>query len=76
MDGESTISGEKAGVQKRIRGKQPAALYTHYAEHSLNLVIAASSCSDPSVGNAIYHVKNLTLWIKVSAKRDRLLKAI
>ena len=68
----SVISGEKSGVQKRIREKPPKALYTHCARHSLNLVIAASSCSDPSVRNAFDHVKNLTMWIKVAAKRDRL----
>ncbi len=34
-DGASTMSGVKAGVQARIREKQPKALYTHCAGHSL-----------------------------------------
>ena len=74
-DGASTMSGEKSGVQKRIREKQPKALYTHCAGHSLNLVMV-SSCSVLSVRNAIDHIKSLTLWIKASAKREGLLKAI
>ena len=63
------MSGEKSGVQKRIREKQPKALYTHCAGHSLNLVMV-SSCFVLSVRNAIDHV------IKASAKREGLLKAI
>ena len=35
-----------------------------------------SSCSVLIVRNAIDHIKSLTLWIKASAKRERLLKAI
>ena len=66
-DGASTMSGEKSGVQKRIREKQPKALYTHCAGHSLNLVMV-SSCFVLSVRNAIHHIKRLTLWIKASAK--------
>ena len=39
-DGAATMSGEKSGVQKQIRDRQPKAVYT------LNLVIE-SSCSVP-----------------------------
>jgi hypothetical protein len=74
-DGASTMSGAKTGVQKRIRDKQPKALYTHCAGHSLNLVVV-SSCSVLSIRNAIDHIKSLTLWIKASAKREGLLKMI
>lgn len=72
-DGASTMSGEKTGVQKRIREKQPKALYTHCAGHSLNLVVV-SSCSVPSIRNTVDHIKSSTLWIKASAKREGLLK--
>ena len=74
-DGASTTSGERSGVQKRIREIQPKALYTHCAGHSLNLAIV-SSCSILSIRNAIDHIKSLTLWIKASAKREGLLKMI
>ena len=74
-DGASTMSGERTGVQKRIREKQPKALYTHCTGHSLNLVIV-SSCSILSIRNTIDHIKSLTLWIKASAKREGLLKMI
>ena len=33
-DGASTMSGAKSGVQARMRGKQPKAIYTHCAGHS------------------------------------------
>ena len=69
------MSGDKSGVQKPIQEKPPKALYTYCTGHSLNLVIA-SSCSVPSVRNVIDHIKNLTLWIKASAKQDELLMAI
>ena len=36
-DGVSTMSVEKAGVQARIL-RQPKAIYTHCAGHSLNLI--------------------------------------
>ena len=42
-DGASTMSGKNAGVQALIRQKQPKALYTHCAGHSLNLAIATCS---------------------------------
>lgn len=74
-DGASTMSGEKGGVQKLIREKQPKALYTHCAGHSINLVIT-SSCSIPTVRNCIDVIKGMTLWIKHSPKREGLLKAI
>ena len=74
-DGASTMSGTKAGVQARILEKQPKALYTHCAGHSLNLAIV-SSCSVPPIRNCIDEIKSLVLWIKRSPKREGLLKAI
>lgn len=74
-DGASSMSGEKSGVQKRIRDIQPKALYTHCAGHSFNLAIV-NSCSVPSVRNCIDVIKNLTRWIKHSPKREGLLKAV
>ena len=66
-DEASTMSGERSGVQKRIREKQPKALYTHCAGHSLNLVMV-SSCSVLIVRNTIDRIKSLILWIKASVK--------
>ena len=42
------MSGEMSGVQKQIRDRQPNAVYTHCAGHSLDLVIV-SLCSAPPV---------------------------
>ena len=74
-DGASTMSGAKTGVQARIRECQPKALYTHCASHSFNLAIL-NSCSIPCIRNCIDQIKNLTLFVKKSTKREGLLKAI
>ena len=74
-DGASTMRGAKAGVQAQIRERQPMALYTHCAGHSLNLAIL-SSCSIPCISNCIDQIKSLTLFVKHSPKREGLLKAI
>ena len=66
-DGASTMSGEKSGVQRRIMEKQPKAMYTHCAGHSLNLVIA-QACADPCIRNYVSVIKAITLWIKASPK--------
>ena len=74
-DGASTMSGKNAGVQALIRQKQPKALYTHCAGHSLNFVIA-TSCGVPIIRNCIDSVKAMTLWVKASPKIEGLLRAI
>ena len=74
-DGASTMSGARVGVQARICEKQPKAIYTHCAGHSLNLAIG-NSCLVPAIRNCIDRVKGVTLWVKKSAKRERLFKAI
>ncbi len=74
-DGASTMSGERGGVQAKILEKQPKALYTHCAGHSLNLAIL-KSCSIPSIRNCIDEIKAFTWWVKVSHKRAGLLKAV
>ena len=74
-DGTSTMSGHKSGVEARIREKQPKAVYTHCASHSLNLVIV-KSCSVPEIRNCIDSIKSTTIWVKYSPKREALLKAI
>ena len=74
-DGASNMSGEKSGVQKRIRDIQPKALYTHCAGHLFNLEIV-NSCSIPPIRNCLDVIKNVTRWIKHSPKREGLLKAV
>ena len=74
-DGAATMSGERSGVQARIHERQPKALYTHCAGHSLNLAVL-NSCSILPIKNCIDQIKSFTLWIKHSDKREGLLKAI
>ena len=74
-DGASTMSGHKSGAQARIREKQPKAVYTHCAAHSLNLVIV-KTCSVPEIRNCIDSIKGINIWVKYSPKREALLKAI
>ena len=69
------MSGGRAGVQARIIEKQPKAIYTHCAGHSLNLAII-SSCSIPPIRNCIDQIKAFTLCINSSDKRTGLLKAV
>ena len=69
------MSGARAGVQARICEKQPKAIYTHCAGHSLNLAIG-NSCLVPAIRNCIDRAKGVTLWVKKSAKRDVFIKAI
>ena len=71
-DGAANMHGEKSGVQKQICDKQPKAMYTHCAGHTLNLAIL-TSCSVPPVRNCITQIKNLTHWLKASPKRERFL---
>ena len=75
FDGASNINGSKSEVQKRIKDRQPKAIYTHCASHSLSLSIV-SSCSVLSVCNCISQIKTITIWIKSSPKREGFLKAI
>ena len=74
-DGASTMSGERAGVQARIRERQLKALYTHCAGHSLNLAIL-NSCSIVPITNCIDQIKSYILWIRHSDKRSGLFKAV
>ncbi len=74
-DGASTMSGERAGVQARIRNRQPKALYTHCAGHCLNLAIL-NSCSILPITNCISQIKSFTLWVRNSDMRLNLLKAV
>ena len=69
------MSGHKSGVQQQIQARQPLAVYTHCAGHSLNLTIV-NSCSIPVMLNCIQQIKSFTIWVKYSAKRGGLLKAI
>ena len=69
------MGGQKSGVQKQIQDMQPKAVYSHCAGHLLNLTIVRS-CSIPPVTNCIAQIKRFTLWIKYSAKREGLLKAV
>ena len=69
------MSGVKAGVQARILEKQPKAIYTDCASHSLNLA-SLKSGSIPSIRNCIDEIKAFTRWIKASDKRSGLLKAV
>ena len=69
------MSGSRNGVQALICERQPKALYTHCASHSLNLVIT-SSCKVPPIAICIAQIKDFTWSIKTSPKREGFLKEI
>ncbi|CAN7939945.1 unnamed protein product [Ixodes hexagonus] len=67
-DGASSMAGKTNGVQAHIREKYPAALYTHCASHSLNLVLC-TACSVADIRNCFGTVKETAKFFRKSANR-------
>lgn len=74
-DGAAAMASETLGVQKRIREIAPLAIYSHCANHSLNLVLV-HSCQLPAVRNTIDSMKEICRFFNNSPKREGLLKCI
>lgn len=60
FDGTNTMSGERSGVQKRMRYHSPSALYVHYRCHQLQLA-AVHSANDHNEVRRIFGTL-LTIW--------------
>jgi hypothetical protein len=67
-DGAANMSGPFKGVKSRILKLQPLALYTHCANHRLNLVLNKAS-SIPSIRNTIGIITNINNFLRESAIR-------
>lgn len=69
-DGGSNMSGKFKGVQARIAGIQPLAIYSHCANHKLNLAIS-KACSVACIRNAIGVISSVANFFRQSAGRLR-----
>lgn len=67
-DGASTMSSETKGAAAVILEKNPRALYTHCASHSLNLAVVGT-CKLQAVRNMYGTVLQVINFINASAKR-------
>ena len=68
-DGAAVMSSEIAGVQAKIKGISPLAVYTHCYAHC-NLSIAAA-CKAQEVRNLIGLINEIYLFLNNSPKRQR-----
>ena len=72
-DGASSMAGKTNGVQAAVREKYPAALYTHCASHSLNLVLCAA-CSITDIRNCFGTLKATSVYFRKSSSRSHVLR--
>jgi Domain of unknown function (DUF4371)/hAT family C-terminal dimerisation region len=72
-DGCAAMKGDKMGCQAIIRREFPKALFMHCSSHCLNLVIAHAA-EVQSISNCIGTIKEVTNFIRASAKRMHLFK--
>ncbi|KAG8176752.1 hypothetical protein JTE90_003383 [Oedothorax gibbosus] len=63
FDGGSNTSGKYQGLQARIAKIQPLAIYSHCANHRLNLVISKAS-STPSIRNAVGGISSVAIFFE------------
>lgn len=68
FDGSSNMSGKFKGVQARVSQIQPLAIYSHCANHRLNLAIS-KACSVASIRNAMGVISSLANFFRDSAAR-------
>ncbi|KAF3837719.1 hypothetical protein F7725_009487 [Dissostichus mawsoni] len=68
-DGASNMSGVYSGVQKRIRDKEPNAVYIHCAAHNLNLVLNDACQNIPEIKDFYDTVERL-MYSLVEASND------
>ncbi|KAL4130868.1 hypothetical protein QTP88_008247 [Uroleucon formosanum] len=67
-DGAANMRGAFKGVQSRILKLQPLALYTHCANHKLNLVLNKAS-SIPLIRNTVVIITNINNFLREPAIR-------
>ena len=75
-DGSSNMSGRISGVQARINGEYPKAVFVHCVCHSLNLAVQDSCKGISCIRSALDVIQELSNLIKYSGKRKSLLEKI
>ena len=73
-DNASVMSGHVSGVQKRILGQNPKALYTNCDNHSLNLCGVHASNVEPELATFFDAVERLWTFFSRSSSRWSILK--
>ena len=73
-DGGSNMAAKYRGVQARILTLQPLAMYSHCANHCLNLAIS-KACNVQEIRNIFGTIKEVCKFTRQSAKRITLLEA-
>ena len=73
-DGCTTMKGLKNGVVVKIKKEEQRALYSHCHVHSLNLAVGDTMKSSKVLQDTIDTTFELTKLIKVSPKRDAVLR--
>ena len=63
-DGASAMSGLKIGVQKHVRDKCPAAIYTHCTAHSLNFCLLKAG-QVPEVQKAVTLMNDIVFFQRI-----------
>ena len=67
-DGASNMSEKYRGVQARVKELYPLAMYLHFCNHVLNLVISTSS-QLPVIRNAMATISDICVFLSRSAQR-------
>ncbi|KAK9954687.1 hypothetical protein ABG768_016736 [Culter alburnus] len=75
-DGAANMSGIYAGVQARIKEKEPLATYVHCAAHNLNLVLNDAVKNIPEVAQFYDTIEHLYVFFGHSIKRWAMLTDI
>lgn len=68
-DGGSNMSGKHQGAQALIRQVAPQAVFSHCAEHNLNLTFG-DVMSLPVLRSCVAMLKTITKFVRKSAKRS------
>jgi hypothetical protein len=71
-DGGTIMSGTFRGIQARIMNMLPLAIYTHCANHRLNLALSKAS-TVPSIHSTVRIITNINKFVRESASRTQLL---
>ncbi|VEN39225.1 unnamed protein product [Callosobruchus maculatus] len=69
FDGAANVSGDKIGLQTRIREENPLALFVHCVPHRLNLSVQDALTGIQSVRDFIGTVKQLITFVRDSPRR-------
>lgn len=74
FDGAANVSGDKSGLQTRIRESNPLALFVHCVAHRLNLTVQDTLTGISSVRDFIGNVRQMITFVRDSPRRLNIFK--